>query len=277
MATRFFTLSLTTTRRWLAALAGSMLMASALQGVAAQSRESLGTGDTIRVTVFQNPDLTTEARISEGGTIMFPLVGEVPVAGETPAGAASRIADRLKKGRFMKNPQVSVGVVTMRSRQVSVLGQVVRPGRYPLDDTRSRLTDVLALAGGIAPTGDDTVTAVISRDGKVERVQVDVAKIYNNGDMASNIEMRNGDEIYVPRAPVFYIYGEVNRAGAYRAERNLAVMQAISLGGGLTVRGTERGLKIHRRLPDGTIKIIDARPTDFVQAEDSIFVKESLF
>jgi len=81
----------------------------------------------------------------------------------------------------------------------------------------------------------------------------------------------------VQRAPVFYIYGEVTRSGSYRLEPNMTAMQAISLGGGLTVRGTERGLKIHRRMQDGTLRILDARPSDTVQSDDVIYVKESLF
>jgi polysaccharide export outer membrane protein len=262
--------------RWLAALLGAVLTVAGAQCLA-QSREALGTGDTVRITVFQNPDLTTETRISEKGTVMFPLVGEVAVSGQTPSGAATRIAESLKKGNYMKNPQVSVSVLQVRSRQVSVLGQVARPGRYALDDTSSKLTDILALAGGIAPTGDEKVTAVITRDGKSKTVSVDMPRMYSTGDMSSNVELQNGDTIFVQRAPVFYIYGEVQRAGAYRMEQNLAVMQAISLGGGLTVRGTERGLKIHRRMPDGTLKVLDARPTDTVQTDDVIYVKESLF
>jgi polysaccharide export outer membrane protein len=262
--------------RWLAALAGAMSMAIAIP-CGADSRESLGTGDNIRVTVFQNPDLTTEVRISERGTIVFPLIGEIQLSGQTPAGAAARIAEQLKQGSFMKNPQVNVVVLQVRSRQVSVLGHVIRPGRYALEDSSSKLTDILALAGGIGPTGDDTVIVMISRDGDVNRLEIDVPKMYRSGDLSSNIEVQNGDTIFVQRAPVFYIYGEVQRAGAYRLEPNMAVVQALSLGGGLTPRGTERGLKIHRRMPDGTVTRLDARPVDAVQADDVIYVKESLF
>jgi polysaccharide export outer membrane protein len=262
--------------KWLAGVVGLVLTLSAGQCFA-QSREALGPGDSVRITVFQNPDLTTETRISERGTVLFPLVGEVDVTGQTPAQASAAIAEQLKKGNFMKNPQVSTAVLTVRSRQVSVLGQVARPGRYALDDTSSKLTDILALAGGIAATGDDNVTAVITRDGKIQRVQVDMPTMYRTGDLSSNIEVQNGDTIFVQRAPVFYIYGEVQRAGAYRVEPNLAVVQAISLGGGLTVRGTERGLKIHRRMSDGTLRILDARSSDTVQSDDVIYVKESLF
>ncbi|HKW38831.1 MAG TPA: polysaccharide export protein EpsE [Burkholderiales bacterium] len=264
-----------TTRRFAAALC---LVATTLPGAAlGQSQEILGEGDTVRVTVFQNPDLTTETRISERGTITFPLIGEVRLSGLTPARAEDRIAEQLIKGKFLVKPQVSVNLVQVRSRQVSVLGQVVRPGRYPLDGTSSNLTDLLALAGGVSPGGDDSVTVTMKRDGKVVKLDIDVPAMYRTGDLSKNIRLENGDVIYVQRAPVFYIYGEVQRAGSYRLEQGMTVMQALSVGGGVTPRGTDRGLKIRRRGPDGTLHAIDARLTDLVEANDVIYVRESWF
>src|SRR5688572_10332251 len=94
-----------------AVLAAAFLLASSAGAAQSDdSREALGIGDNIRVTVFQNPDLTTETRISEKGTILFPMIGEVPVSGHTPSGAANVIADRLKRGRFLNNPQVTVSL-----------------------------------------------------------------------------------------------------------------------------------------------------------------------
>jgi len=260
----------------LSALAGAALMALAVQGFAGPA-ETLGAGDTIRIAVFQNPDLTTETRISERGTIVFPLIGEVALRGQTPAGAGARIAEHLKLGNFIRNPQVSVAVIQVRSRQVSVLGHVARPGRYALDDVSSKLTDILALAGGISPGGADTVTVVANRNGAEKKLEIDIPAMIRNGDRSTNFDVQNGDTIFVRRAPVFYIYGEVQRAGAYRLEPNMAVMQALSLGGGVTPRGTDRGLKIHRRMPDGTVRKLDARLLDPVQADDVIYVRESLF
>jgi len=252
--------------------------ALALPGAAlSQSGEILGAGDSIRVTVFQNPDLTTETRISEEGTITFPLIGEVRLAGLTPARAEARIAEHLIKGKFLVRPQVSVNLVQVRSRQVSVLGQVARPGRYPLDDTSSRLTDILPVAGGISPAGDDKVTVTMNRDGKTVKLDVDVPAMYRTGDLSKNIRLENGDVIFVQRAPVFYIYGEVQRAGSYRLEQGMTVMQALSVGGGVTARGTDRGLKIRRRGSDGALHAMDARLTDLVQADDVIYVRESWF
>ena len=230
-----------------------------------QTGDKLGIGDAVRVTVFQQPDLTTEARISEKGTLNVPLIGEVKLTGLTQAEASTTIANELKKGKYLKNPQVSVAVTTVRSRQVSVLGLVARPGRYPLDDMSSHLSDVIAAAGGIAPGGSETVTVV--RAGQSEKVDV----------LAKNYTLQNGDTVNVERAPVFYIYGEVARAGAYRVEPNMTVMQAIAAGGGITPRGSERRLKLRRPAPDGKVTETDVRLQDTVQADDTIFVKEALF
>jgi polysaccharide biosynthesis/export protein len=246
-------------------------------GAFGQSREALGEGDSIRITVFQNPDLTTETRISERGTITFPLIGEVELAGLTPAQGESRIARRLVEGKFVLKPQVSLNVVQVRSRQVSVLGQVARPGRYPLDGNSSSVTDLLALAGGITPTGDDNVTVILSRDNKIEKLEVNVPKMYTTGDLSSNIQLQSGDTIFVQRAPVFYIYGEVQRAGSYRLEPGMTVMQALSVGGGVTARGTDRGLKVRRKAADGSFQTIGVELTDRLLPDDVIYVKESLF
>src|ERR1700716_3419602 len=132
---------------------GLIWTAIALPGFSQTSEKTdgkLGAGDAVRVTVFQQPDLTTEARITEKGTVPMPLLGEVKIAGMTQTEAAAKIAGDLKNGKYLKNPQVSIALTTLRSRQVSVLGQVARPGRYALDDTSVRVTDVIAAAGGIA-------------------------------------------------------------------------------------------------------------------------------
>jgi len=244
---------------------------------ASRSNEALGAGDSVRVTVFQNPDLTTDARVSPRGTIVFPLVGEIELGGLTPAQAGNRIADQLRRGGFMVKPQVAVSILQVRSRQVHVLGQLQRPGSYVLEDTGARLTDILTLAGGINGAGADTVTVLTHRDGKAQTWAINLPAIFRGGDGATNIQIENGDTIFVERAPVFYIYGEVQRAGAYRLEPNMIVMQALALGGGLTLRATERGIGVHRRMPNGKFMKLEAKLTDPVQAEDVVVVRESLF
>jgi polysaccharide export outer membrane protein len=239
--------------------------------------EALGMGDLVRVTVFRNPELTTEARVSEKGTILFPMIGEVPISGLTPSQAGQRIGDRLRAGKFVVNPEVNVSLAQVNSRQVSVLGSVAKPGRYPLDSTNVRLSDFLAVAGGIAVGGSDEVTILTNRNGKQEKIEVDLGKMMRNGDLSKNVALEPGDTIFVQKAPMVYIYGEVQKAGAYPLQRNMTVMQALALGGGVTVRGTERGIKISRRADNGSARRIDADLNDTVQPDDVIYVRESLF
>ncbi|HET9404107.1 MAG TPA: polysaccharide biosynthesis/export family protein, partial [Burkholderiales bacterium] len=122
-----------------------------MPGWAQPTREVIGPGDTIRITAYRNPDLTTEARLSDEGKLMVPLVGEMSLGGLTPDQASKRITDRLKSGKYILDPQITVTVVQARSRLVSVLGFVNSPGRYELDGISARISDVIAMAGGLDP------------------------------------------------------------------------------------------------------------------------------
>ena len=139
------------------------------------------------------------------------------------------------------------------------------------------MTDILTLAGGVSAAGGNNVTLVLTRGGKAEKREIDVPAMFRSGNLAENIEVQNGDTLYVQRAPVFYIYGEVQRAGVYRLEPNMVVMQALSLGGGLTARGTDKKISIQRRLANGKFVRLDARPTDPINVDDILYVAESLF
>ena len=236
----------------------------------------MGTGDVLRITVYGQPDLTTEARIGEVGSITFPLIGDVKLTGITPSQGEAEIARRLKKGGFILDPSVNLNVVQYRSQQVSVLGRVNRPGKYALEKI-GRVTDALALAGGVLSDGADTITLVRERDGKTEYRDVDVVALLKAGGEASNELVKDGDIINVPRQPIFYIYGEVQRPGSFRLEQNMSVVQALSMGGGLTARGTQRGIKILRRDDKGMMQELATQLFDPVKRDDVIYVKESLF
>jgi polysaccharide export outer membrane protein len=266
-------------RGWLAVLLRSwaLVLAFAAPAAAQNGDYVIGPGDTVRITVFQNPDLTTETRVSESGTITFPLIGAVPAAGRSAGALEQAVAQKLRDGGFLNRPQINVNVLQYKSIQVSVLGQVNRPGRFPLDQAKNRLSEVLALAGGILPTGADIVTLVTRENGKEKKIEVDVPGMIQSGDLGKDLALQNGDVIYVPRAPLFYIHGEVQKPGQYRIERDMTVIQALATGGGLTLRGTMRGMKLSRRNPAGTVETRDARANEHVFPDDVIFVKESLF
>ncbi len=237
---------------------------------------ALGAGDTLRVTVYGHPDLSLETRVAESGNITYPLIGEVKVSGLSQAAAEKKIAGMLEKGGYLRNPQVNIAVAQNQSQQVSVLGQVTRPGRYPVDGRRS-LTDVLALAGGMTADASDTVTLVRTRNGKTTKEILDIHQMVQNGDMKKNLQLSTNDVIYVERAPRFYIYGEVQNPGTYKLERNMTVLQALSVGGGLSPRGTDRGVRLKRRDAEGNLKEIKVQHDDIVQVDDVVYVRESLF
>ena len=316
----------------------------------------LGPGDVLKITVYNNPDLSLETRITESGMISFPLVGEIQLGGVTASIAEKKIADQLESGGFVKQPQINILVVQFQSKMVSVLGSVNKPGRYPLDratnlvdllalvggvtqdgsylitivgksgkaeyDLRNivgkgdgsqnvnlsggeivyvhardvsvmgqvnrpgsysvvggvrTVADFLVVAGGINPGGSDTITVTTMREGKINRFEVDVDNLFRTGDNSANIELVNGDSIYVPRAPMVYIYGEVQRPGSFRIERNMTVMQAIAQGGGPTARGTQRNVKLHRRNSTGMVEEMFPKLTDPVKQDDVLYIQESLF
>jgi polysaccharide export outer membrane protein len=237
----------------------------------------LGAGDTIRVQVFQNPDLTIETRVSENGSITYPLIGAVDLGGLSVAAAEKKIAEALQKGGFIRQPQVNIALIQIRGNQVSVLGQVNRPGRFPLETANTRLSDMLATAGGATQGGDDMAIVSGERGGKEFRQVIDIPAIYLDNKPADDIILKGGDTIFVHRAPVFYIYGEAQRPGSFRVERGMTVMQALAQGGGPTGRGTETKLRLHRKAADGTIEQITPKLTDLVMPNDVIYVNERLF
>jgi len=255
-------------------VAAALLMLS--MGAASAAELLLGAGDVLRLSVYGNPDLSLETRVNEAGTITYPLIGQVAVAGLSPALAEKKIGGLLESGGFVRKPQVNILVTTLQSQQVSVLGQVNRPGRYPLEGKRG-VVDLLAMAGGIAADGGDTLSLIRKRNGTVTKDVIDVITMVRGGELSQDYELAGGDVVYVERAPHFFIYGEVQRPGSFRLERAMTVVQALSVGGGLTPRGTERGLTIKRRDASGKLVSIDAKHDDQLQPDDVVYVKESFF
>ncbi len=263
--------------RWLLA---TMLMVVGLSAQAAsQSEYVLGSGDQIRITVYQNVDLLLETRITEGGTISYPLLGTIKLGGLSVADAEKKIATGLRDGNFLKQPQVSILLMTAASSQVTVLGQVNRPSRYPLVAGNQRLSEIMGAAGGIVPgVGSDIVVVSGVRNGKPFRKEIDFPKVFASTGTQEDFLMENGDTVWVDRAPQVYIYGEVQRPGAQILPRDATLLQALATAGGLTLRGTQRGIRIHRRdEASGEVKILQLDVNDKLQPNDIIYVKESLF
>jgi len=259
---------------------GAQAQAGAPAAASAAAEYRLGAGDVIRIVVYQNPDLTLETRVSETGVISYPLLGSVRIGGLGVSAAEKLIADGLKNGGFVKAPQVTLILLQVKGNQASVLGQVNRPGRYPIETTDMRMTDLLANAGGVATTGADIVVLSGTRAGKPFRMEIDLPGVFGpsaDSSRASDVVIQNGDVLWVDRAPLVYIYGEVQRPGPMRLERGMTLMQALASGGGLNQRGTERGIRVHRRAADGKVQVVQPGMDDSLKDGDVVYVKESLF
>ena len=243
----------------------------------AQPEYELGKGDSIRVVIFQNPDLTVETRVTENGTISYPLVGSVKVGGLTIPAAERTIAKALSDGGFIQKPQVNIMLLANRGNQVSVLGAVNRAGRFPLETFNTRLSEMLAIAGGVSPSGADSAILTGTRDGKPFRREIDIPEMFLDSKTDNDVIVAGGDVIYVYRMPLFYIYGEVQRPGSSRIERGMTVRQALAQSGGPTVRGTERRLRLYRRGAAGGIEQTTPNLNDMVRPDDVLYVNESLF
>ena len=150
----------------------------------------------------------------------------------------------------------------IRSSQVSILGQVAKPGRFPIEIVGSKVSEMIAAAGGVVPGGADVVTLVGNRDGKPIKLDIDLPAILQAGKAELDVSVENGDIIYVDRAPSFYMYGEVQRPGQLRLERGMTLMQALAQAGGLTARGTERGIRVHRKDASGAVQIPELKMND---------------
>ena len=243
----------------------------------------VGPADILRVTVFNEPQLSGHFRIENDGTFNYPFLGRVKADGLTVAAVASALKEGLGAG-YLRNPQITVEVVEFRSQSVFVMGEVRTPGKYVLSGTAT-LLDALAQAGSITGAAGADVLILHPKqqissaptlpgqgDAQIEHVSL---REIEDGKLSRNVAIRDGDTIFVPKADRFYVIGMVRNAGSYPLERNMTVLQAISTAGGISERGSNRRLKIIR-IVDSKRKELDARPTDIVQPGDTIVVPQRL-
>ncbi len=242
----------------------------------------LGIGDQITIAVFGQPDLSAEVTVGESGTIMVPLIGTLNVLNLSAAQLESMVATRLKDGGYLQNPGVSIQIRQLRSQQVSVIGEVQRPGRYPIQG-RMTVLEALATAGGLTPRADKTIVllrkpgADKGSDGQREEISIQLET--DGGRFRGRLDatLLNDDVVFVGVQKLFYIHGEVRRPGAYPMEQGLNIMKALSISGGVSERGSERRIKVHRLNADKVLEELPAHPAMPLQADDVIHVDERLF
>ena len=242
----------------------------------------IGPGDEVEVTVYGAPDLSGHTRVSADGNISMPLIGYVRIAGLSSSEAEAAIETQLQQNNIVNDPQVSVYIKEYTSSGISVAGEVNRPGVYSALGPH-RLFDILQTAGGLSEKASGSVT--ISHKGNEENpVTVELSK--NPAEMVrSNVALHPGDTVFVAKAPMVYVLGEVNRPGAYilNSTGAVTVLQLVAAAGGPTHTAAVGGTRMLRRTPSGLQELpvplkalLRGKTADIpVLAEDILFVPSS--
>jgi polysaccharide export outer membrane protein len=241
----------------------------------------IGPEDILKIAVYGHPDLTQTVAVQADGTFVFPLLGRVPAAELAPPELERRLADLLGRD-YVREPQVAVSVQQYRSKVVYVVGEVVRPGIYPLVGTR-RLVEVLARAGPMTPSAGTEVVIVRSRSGEArpvlpsetgagagaEVIRVDLRAI-QGGDLGQNAPLQPRDTVFVPAAPRVFVSGRVPDPGGYPFAPGTTVRQAVGLAGG-SARSASR-IRVLREV-EGLAREVSVGLDDPVQAGDTVIVR----
>lgn len=249
----------------------------------ASSSTTLGPGDVVRISVYGLPDLSTLTRIDDAGNISFPLLGSVTLQNRTTTEAEKHIAELLESGGIVRNAQVTLFLEERNTRDVgtvTILGKVGRPGKYPLQgDTGTgvaSIVDLLATAGGTSDDAADHIFLMRPSDSGYVRSRIDLIQMVQLGELSNDQALVSGDVVLVPATDVFYIYGQVRRPGRYPLERDMTVMQALSVASGITDIGNENGILLRRREGSSSSEI-DVEITTPLRSGDVIYVKAKRF
>lgn len=250
----------------------------------------VGADDVLEVSIFEwemsEETKTLECRVAESGIISLPALGAVKVADMTIQGIQKTIEDELLRRNVLQNPRVGVAVKEYRSRRIAVIGEVNAPGVYAIHENVSTLMDMLTLAGGPKETAGQVAYVLRSQSGKSSpiRITVDLEELFDEGVFSLNAVLQGDDIVYVPRAPLVYVYGRVREPGGFTLRRSMRALEVLALAGGFAARADKYRCYITRRKsgrPEHIIKLnmkriergLDVNP--FLQENDVLHVPES--
>ncbi len=245
----------------------------------------IGPQDVLLIQVFDQPDLGGKYTVEADGTFTFPLIGRITAGALTLRGFEQALKEKLADGYF-RSPQVTVAVEQYRSQRVFVMGEVRQPGPVALTGGMT-LIEALARAGSTLPTASGEVSIVRAASGAAngpatpeQEASTEVLrasiKDLQSGSLSQNIELRDGDTIFVPRAELVYVFGEVKNPGGYAVQKGTTVLQALSLAGGVTEHGAMNRIQVMRIVKGQKVEL-RVKLTDLVRPEDTIIVPQRYF
>ena len=246
----------------------------------------IGANDVLAIKVLGEADMTASYTVDGDGTITFPYLTRVPVGGRTVKEVETLLTTLLAEG-VLNRPQVSCAIEKYRSRSIFVLGEVKQPGRYMIEG-QTTLLEVIAEAGSFTPTAGPIMNLLRYKEGVGGVVAgtpvspgdprgAEVMKIsyedLREGRLQANIILQDGDTLFVPQADLFYVTGFVRTPGAYPLRPNMSVQQAIAAAGGLTERGSDRRIRVLRKVNGKDVEV-NIKMTDPVRPNDTIKVPQ---
>jgi polysaccharide export outer membrane protein len=247
---------------------------------------AIGPDDVLSINIWNERDVSGKFNVEADGSLTFPLIGRVEAAGRTVRDLEGELRKRLSAG-YITNPQVSVTVETYGSQRIFLVGEVRQPGMYPLRGKMS-LMEALARAGSTTQMAGGEAFVVRRTDrsasGAVlpeqasepsDVTRVDLTELHR-GRLDQNISLSDGDTVFVPRAETMYVSGYVRNPGAYPIQKGTTALQAVTLAGGVTDRGSTTRLKVIRMV-DGQRTESRLNENDAVQPGDTIVVLQRLF
>jgi len=211
----------------------------------------LGAGDLITVTVFETANLNAEVRVSSRGFVSLPLLDNVEVVNLTAAEAEDKI-ERLYAAKYLHDPHVTVYIKEHVSKQITLVGALVKPGTYEYV-SRRRLLDVIAIANGLGGKAGSAayVTRHDATANKGVTYMVDLDELVKRGNMEQNLVIQGGDVVFVPEAGQCFIDGAVRKPGTYPISSKMTVAEGVALAGGLASYADTRSIKMIRYMGKG--------------------------
>jgi polysaccharide export outer membrane protein len=253
---------------------------------------NVGTGDMLAITVYDEPDLTLQRRVTERGLIDFPLIGQVQVAGLTATQVAEHLEERLSPG-YLRHPQVFVDVVEFASKKIFIVGAVAKPTALTLRGETS-LLDVLSQTESLSYSNSLTVFRRLSipdRQGahhnEVKAIHVDLNELLRRGNMSKNLMLEAQDVVYIPKPDAVFVFGEVAKTGPVPLpEGGMTLVEAINKAGGFTDYAVSKRTRV-LRMVDGREQVIqvdmaavirgDLGKDIMLRSNDIVIVPESVF
>ena len=271
-------------RRRIALAASCVVVLTAVTSAQHAGDYTIGPQDVLSISVLNQADLGGKYAVELDGSFSFPLIGRVAAGGLTIRNLEAELTTRLANG-FFNTPRVSVAIEQYRSRRVFVTGEVKNAGAYALVGDMT-LIEVLAKAGSTTAAAGDEVVVVPGRPpgvaeaaaaaGESDVVRVNLQELQSGAATVPNVDLRDGDTIYVPRAELAYVYGQVRNPGSYPIRSGTTVLQALSLAGGVTPTGATNRLNVIR-VVNGAKKELRIKLTDILQPGDTVVVPERFF